>query len=211
MEFGDFNSDVEVSAVTREFITLESGEPATRTTEFDLIAGTEYVILQTYVRSQIHEDMPEFLFVRRIGGIVDFDVEPSFPQLREVSILIYDDMNNLIQYIPNLFQADSSIMQGIVFDDLNFDGYLDMRLMRWQDSAWGLLANEYFWLWDSSSAQFVLNEQLMDIYFIELRACHETRQIGAFNRGDGTFVRFSYYEYRDGEFVLVADERYYFE
>ena len=39
-----------------------------------------------------------------------------------------------------------------------FDGYLDMRLMRWQDGAGGLLAHEYFWLWDVGKKLFVLNE-----------------------------------------------------
>jgi len=199
---------VEVSAIVHEFIFMENGEFATRITEFDIIADTEEITYETFFRIRIHENMPEFEFVRRIGRLIDNDIEQSLPEPREISITIYDDMGNIIQHISGLSQSDSHILSGIEFDDLNFDGYLDMRLMRWQDGAGGLLANEYFWLWDNSISQFVLNEQLMEIEYAKLTTCHETSQIVVFNRGDGTFYyRLSHYEYKDGRFVLISDER----
>jgi len=203
---------VTMSARENEHITMENGEFATRIIEVDLIANTEIITYETFIRKRIHEDMPEFFFTRNIGWFIDDYNESPFPEPREVSITISDDMGNIIQHIPDLSQSYRFMQSGIVFEDFNFDGYLDIRLKRWQDGAGGLLTSEYIWLWDNSSGQFVLNEQLMAIEYAELSICHETQQIVAFNRGGNPdYFMLSFYEYQNGEFVLVSHERMLFE
>jgi hypothetical protein len=159
---------------------------------------------------RIHDDMPEFT-VRRIVG--DFVPEPSWddiPHPREVSIIIEDGEGHVIQTITGLTQSDFHIRHNeIELTDLNFDGYLDMRLERHQDGAGGLLTYEYFWLWDVEASQFVLNEQLVEIgHAANTTVNPDTRQIVIFNRGDNLSRIVKFYEYHSGKFTLVFHELY---
>ena len=209
---GDFEI---VSIRHTEPFSIDDRYIGTRFTEVDFIADTEIVTYEMFYYRQINENLPSFSFTRSVGWFVEENYNSPFPNPRDVSIEITKLVNIddtwrtiIIQYIPNLFQSDSHIYYGLVFEDLNFDGYLDMRLKRWQDGAGGLLVSEYIWLWDTTSEQFVLNEQLMEIEYKELSVCEETERIVIFNRGGSTYYyMLSFYEYHNGEFVLVSYTR----
>jgi len=157
---------------------------------------------------RIHPDMPEFTFHRIVEDYLPESFEIWIPAPREVSIIIEDEDGNIVQEITGLTQSndwDRVFHANISFDDYNFDEYLDMRLLRWQDGAGGLLANEYFWLWDAYAGQFVMNEQLMEIgVAADMRANQETQQIERFNRGDNMSQIWDLYEYSNGEFTRIA-------
>ncbi|MCL2375845.1 MAG: hypothetical protein FWC76_00475 [Defluviitaleaceae bacterium] len=174
--------------------------------------GSQTALATTFTTTaRIHENMPEFTFFRILGD--GYDGWPDdIPEPVDVTIRIEDEDGNVIQVISGLTQSnqwDVIEHNEISFDDYNFDGYLDMRLMRWQDGAGGLLAKEYFWLWDATASQFVLNEQLVEIgHAAGLTANQDTRQIMVFNRADETGSFFEIYEYRNGIYILVAHERH---
>jgi len=152
---------------------------------------------------RIHPDMPEFTVTRTVNDHIYDDGFEFFPQPREVSIIIKDESGALIQEINGLTQSSQSANGGLSFDDYNFDGYLDMRLMRYQADAGGLLAQEYYWLWDESIMQFVLSEQLMEIgHSAWLTADRELRRIYVGNRRSNGNSQIEY-EYRSGELVVV--------
>lgn len=152
---------------------------------------------------RIHEHLPELTFTRIVNNTTEMQSEYAIPQPVQINIKIEDSDGNIIQSIPGLSQSKSFLSRNLTFNDYNFDGYLDMRLMRWQDGAGGLLANEYFWLWNAEIAQFVLNEQLMMIgQATALSADQETRQIVVTHR-DSDSDKVSFYEYLDGEFVEI--------
>jgi len=158
--------------------------------------GTEFV---TTIR--IHPDMPEFTITRIVGDYLSDDY--FFPEPREVNIIITDENGAIIQEISGLTQSSRNVNGGLSFDDYNFDGYLDMRLLRWQDGAGGLLAQEYFWLWDASTMQFVMHEQLMGIgHSAWLGADQERQRVYVGNRNLGGHAHLEY-EYRNGEFFVV--------
>jgi len=156
----------------------------------------------TFVTTKkIHEDIPEFTFTRIVGNYLDNHLIYDIPSAVEVTIIIEDDEGNITQIISGLSQSYSFINSDITFDDFNFDGYLDMRLKRWQDSIGGLVAREYFWLWDNEIAQFILNEQLMEIDQAGLNANSEDQRIVARQRV-GASSRLLFYEYHNGTFTL---------
>jgi len=162
--------------------------------------GTEFV---TTIR--IHPDMPEFTITRIVGDYVPYEAlaDDFFPQPREVRIIIADENGVVIQEINDLTQSSRSVSGGLSFDDYNFDGYLDMRLLRWQDSAGGLLAHEYFWLWNTSIMQFVMHEQLTAIgHAAWLGTDQENQRIYVGNRYRGGHALL-WYEYSDGWFSVV--------
>ena len=168
----------------------------------------EILIFTTTAR--IHPDIPGFTFHRIVGDELP---EPWYelPLPREVNITIEDEDGKTIQTISDLMQSnvwDSIETKEITFDDFNFDGYLDMRLLRWRDGAGGLLANYYFWLWDAENRQFVLNQKLMDIEAAFINVNYDNQQIVAFNREPNPAnYTLTFYEYRPhGEFLRVAHE-----
>ncbi|MCL2198313.1 MAG: hypothetical protein FWB80_05275 [Defluviitaleaceae bacterium] len=152
---------------------------------------------------KIHPNMPEFTITRIVGDYMPEGYLQWFPEPREVSILIADENGEIIQEIHGLTQSTRNVNGGLSFDDYNFDGYLDMRLMQWQDGAGGLLAQEYFWLWDSAAKQFVLHEQLVQIgHAAWLGADQERQRIYVGNRYSGGHHVLEY-EYDDGVFSVV--------
>ncbi len=158
----------------------------------------------------IHETLPEFTFTRIAGGIED-TWNSLFPDSREVSIIVTDDKGGTIQVINNLSQSDRFINEDIRFDDYNFDGYLDMRLLRWQEGAGQLRATEYFWLWDAETSQFMQNNQLSEIgYATVLDINSSTNQIVVIKRIGGDFLSrlFEYYEFQNNAFELVFHEQH---
>jgi len=161
-------------------------------------------VCETYcvTTQRINPNMPEFTFIRIVGGYADVHLVYGIPSPVEISIIVKDGESNILQAITGLSQSRGFIDYDITFDDYNFDGYLDMRLKRWQDSAGGLLAREYIWLWDNQVGQFVMNEQLMLIEHTGLMVNHETQQIAIWRR-EGNFGYESFYEYYDGKYIKV--------
>jgi len=144
---------------------------------------------------RIHDTLSEYTFhrvIREHDELYGFDV----------TIIIEDEDGNVIQTIPDLWQHHWGVYSDIDFHDFNFDGYSDMRLLQYIYGAGSLPSYEYFWLWDTETSQFVLNEQLMNIQQSSLTANHETRQIEVWIRGiQGSYSE--YYELEDGEYILV--------
>jgi len=180
-----------------------TGETITIITPTDIYSIPLEHISTTTIR--INEDMPEFTFHRFVGE-PSAQMQYEIPDPREVGIVIVDEHGAIIQIITGLTQSDWFNLErvDIEFVDLNFDGYLDMRLFRWQVGAGGLLAHEYFWLWDVEQAQFVLNEQMMDIYFSFLDVNAQTQQLEIFMRLWAAGRYYAFYEWHNDELVLVT-------
>ena len=190
---------------TEEVVTaeLETDDETAIESESNFTDADFYEEFITTIR--IHPDMPEFTVTRIVGEYMSYETSEDglFPEPRDVRIIISDENGVIIQEINNLTQSNRSVSGGLSFDDYNFDGYLDMRLLRWQDSAGGLLAQEYFWLWDASSMQFVIHEQLTAIgHAAWLGADQESRRIYVGNRYRGGHALL-WYEYNDGWFSVV--------
>jgi len=207
--------DEETDATSEEYNKTESGSEK----DCEEIASdnkedadnTENVFIQFV---QIYEGGPRLEIIRTI---VDFepdvwqDIITAFrafpvPDPVEVEIVIKDEGGYIIQVISGLTQniRFAQNMEGPSFSDYNFDGYLDMRLLRWQDGAGGRLAHEYFWLWCNEISQFVLNEQLIEIgNAANLFADQETRQIEVWHRVSSSPGFWTFYEYHNGSFVCV--------
>jgi len=174
----------------------------------------ETIIFTTTMR--IHEDMPEFIFHRKLGAYLAVSYPPSpgnFDYMkRYVSIVIMDEDGNLIQEIEGITQgghadwmtADHDLFH-IQFEDFNFDGYLDMRLIGAINPGTAGGVWEYFWLWNPSIGQFEQNEQLSELSeMANLGVDHDMQWIRVNRRGGPTRRFYSFFEYIDGEFVLAA-------
>ncbi|MCL2387457.1 MAG: hypothetical protein FWC89_07920 [Defluviitaleaceae bacterium] len=159
------------------------------------------------VTTSIHESLPAFTFYHRTetySNLFPFPVEENY-----IYITIVDEFGDLIQEIAVSVDLPPHSLDVIVqFDDYNFDGFLDMRLL--ESSSWGLgfpWESYYFWQWDTETSQFVPNERLQEITRYTLHSIDpENRRIitGRHSRAGAHSFTF-YYEYVNGDFVRVAE------
>ena len=173
-----------------------------------------YITATTFVSIvRVHEDMPTLLVYRTIVGELplltqagSFDYPPQ-----EVVIRITDEDGNLIQIIDGILQGGqggwvTGSLFEVRFDDLNFDGYMDMWLIEEVNRGtiggyWG-----YYWLWCSQVGQFIKNEHLREISSgATLFANQETRQLEIHSRGGGRGPWLTrYYEWVGDEPVAAS-------
>ncbi|MCL2353727.1 MAG: hypothetical protein FWC69_03770 [Defluviitaleaceae bacterium] len=160
---------------------------------------------------RIHEDMPYFTFTRIIGEHAQTELF-STPQ-RYVSIIIQDEDDNTIQKIEGIIQGgdwewmtpDEPFFD-TQLEDLNFDGYLDIRLStRFNPGTAGGMW-EYYWLWHMELGQFVKNYQLSDISSMAtLDVNPDTEEVMVMWRGGGAGPwGTNFYQWIDGELHNVA-------
>ena len=157
--------------------------------------------------ARIHPDMPEFTFHRVVGNLLNLD-NLDIPEPRPVTIIIENGTGDIVQIISDLTQSNQMFLwndSDIIFEDFNFDGYMDMRLLRWSDTGESMRMIDYVWLWDTDISQFILSEQLTRLDAADIIANQNTQQIETWIRLSFPIgFRYSYHEYRDGEFVLVS-------
>ena len=175
----------------------------------DWMGDTVNITNTTYVfTSQIHSDLPEFNFHLE-GNLTSTFYNNSnrrdsryfhltrlfitsqcgdFEQELELAGKSTDPLWSIQEYGP----------RGFTLDDWNFDGYLDIRIL---GDDFPRIEPYYYWLWDNAAGIFVENQQLHEIGKVEIR--REEKQILR-ERGLGGYGSDAwFYEYKDGEFVLV--------
>jgi len=103
--------------------------------------------------------------------------------------------------------ASEDDMYGLSFDDWNFDGYLDVSLLR---SPGGTMKNKptYYWLWDNSAQEYIANDELNELSLEStVMAASELRQVIAFTRTGPIGYFTGYYEFNEiGHLVSVKTE-----
>jgi len=158
------------------------------------------------ISMRIHPDLPEFTFTRIIGDYANTHYVYDIPVPVETTIVIKDDSGAIVQTISGLSQSRPAIDSDITFDDFNFDDYLDMRLIRWHDTGQSMRAVHYVWLWDAEEFQFILNEQLTEMWTADITAHSDVQQIETWIRNIDGFTS-SFYIYLNWEFILVSYDR----
>ena len=197
-----FGRDLETGGAFRRYAVDEANI-------IDVIGSAASYEPQVFITTmRIHEDMPEFTFIRTLGDFVEFP--EMIAEERHVSITILDEDGNLIQEIDEITQGghlswavpEHEIFE-IRFDDFNFNGYMDMWIVA--NLLTGTTGGEvrYHWLWDSSISQFVFSEQLSSLSGW-LGVDYETQRLRVSHRAASNHFIFWFYEYHDGEFVHVA-------
>ncbi|MCL1997238.1 MAG: hypothetical protein FWG65_00545 [Turicibacter sp.] len=166
----------------------------------------------------IHQNSENFTFhrivsepIQPLGGTEGY-LFAKYP----VKIRIYGENGEFIQEISGLYQSTSPFtalgddwMQ-LSFIDLNFDGYLDMRLFSVLESEREGTGWHYHWLWDSEIGQFVFNEQLTEFLnsvYISMDEEGETWSYFMPIRRYATVTAIVWhYRYENGEFVEFRRE-----
>ncbi len=136
-------------------------------------------LADTYEISQkLREDMPgfRFSFTYDLGDYSAQDLAlraesgaDDFRYVHAITVFREDDRSLVQQLTLNppaetFFDDDpklGKVLDGIALEDMNFDGYLDLRVMQYASGSSGI--PYYCYLWDPSSGQFAYSEPLSAI------------------------------------------------
>jgi len=184
---------------TREAVTTQAA-----TTQAD--AGP----VNHTVTKRIHESLPEFTFTLHGDEAID-DSDPDFV-ITIAGITAIEITGEGFRQRLDGFETEFVVPHegnddyGLVLDDFNNDGFLDLRLHYYTTMREEI---SLFWLWDSALKQFVRNGQLEELSDARHFAREEDgtrmyRFLKGYNEDAGvpTYNDY-YYEYIGGEFVLT--------
>ena len=165
------------------------------------------------VSKKIHKSLPSFTFHLEGERTTPYQLTHDKSQcytsydincIKKITII--DSNGTLVQQISDLDTSKlawEKDVYGFSFDDWNFDGFIDISL--WQYPGGTMMNNPtYYWLWDTRLKKFVENENLKTFSDEStLSIDSELKQIKGFEKyGNGQWGDF-FYEYRNGNFVLV--------
>ena len=155
----------------------------------------------TTLHKSISKDMPEFTFTI----FSYFDEEDDEYQVYKLEITD----NELFQSISipeltifgqtHITEYDNLDTMGLVFEDLNFDGYLDLRLF---DNYNGNYRKEWlYFVWNPETYQFQYDKVLRSISLPVFDA--ENQLIYGMERGSAIDHYYSTYKYINNELTLI--------
>lgn len=172
-----------------------------------------YTLIDFTMTKKINDQVPEFTYhlignkVERYGVSSDetkYYIIYDENQIERITIT--DDKGALIQIIDNIITgnpASEGEMYGLSFEDWNFDGFIDIGLWSYPG---GSMRNDphYYWLWDNSLGQFVVNSELMEISdYNSVSVNYEEKRLEV-SKSLGNFGYMTqHFEYLDHKFALV--------
>ena len=165
-----------------------------------------------YQAIRIHETHPVLTVYTIRGEAVPFyRARGWFPRPYYVTLIITDEYSNYIQTIYNLEvnKFPNNTLPRPHFVDLNFDGYFEMLITRYFQSAMNLNTFLYIWQWDNASGKFVRNyawEEITD-YSMMFTPNPETQllEVQFIYQRNGHWATY-FYAYEDNHFVRIAEK-----
>lgn len=132
--------------------------------------------------------------IRRIGVDSDFY---DCPLLDTVEVYRKGDFSAPMQiFMDFTYDADPPLDGELLIEDLNFDGWPDLRIFSYQariGSGW------FYWLWDPEAEAFTLHQEMEDLYTPVVEQAEQTIYSSQLY-GPGGF-RFSAHQWEDGALV----------
>lgn len=168
-------------------------------TTSDKIQEKNDIILLRSVTERIHPSLPEFIF--NIYGQEPIKSWYNY-RIRKITIARADQPEKVMQEIildkvsvTNDYPRIPNINTGgFYIEDMNFDGYKDIRLQLWVPAAPNIPF--FYWIWDKDAAKFIQDKELEQIP--SPRVDNENRTIVSYVRESaGTHSKFTYKYFGD--------------
>lgn len=178
---------------------IEPGEPASEESE-SFYEEERNEVVTVSIDGRLREDMPEFTFELTAY----YDLQTGYYQVQTIVVYNGDTVLQTIS-IPELTlfgQTDSREADtfGFTLEDVNFDGYQDIRLY---DTLNGNYRVEWIYLvWNPGTDCFEQDKRLNDISLAQFD--QEEQLIYGMERGGAAYHYYSTYQYIDGEIVRIC-------
>ncbi len=149
---------------------------------------------QWRIEEQIHPDLPPLTFVLT-GDIVEERAE-----IDTIAIYTPDNPNKPQQTLTGFKTAFPDLTTGgFVVEDLNFDGYQDLRIPQFLPSSPNI--PYFYWLYNPETGKFERNEELEVITSITVHGDQGTLE--SFQRVSANTFVLETYEFREKNLVLI--------
>ena len=150
---------------------------------------------------RIHESMPEFEFTLEGMHVLVTDNGEVWWDGHEIEALTITGTDGLHQVFDSLYtsntRAEESNSYGLELEDWNFDGFLDVSLLKYPGGA-GSRGAYYFWLWNPETGRFEANTQLEELtYYSTLEAVPASGYVVSYYQLDHDSYGTSSYRYED--------------
>lgn len=178
----------------RRFIDGTEKEFFTGLTTLMTVYGSELVKKTPHLlwtsTSPVHPQLPNFTF--------KFFGENQKEMVIIDRIKIYDQEDHELQVIENL-NAQTPVEEAFQIEDMNFDGYLDFRLIEFLPMTPNI--PYLFWLFDPKAGEFVRNLELQKMTFPEFDA--NQKLIISSWKDQGNASGTDYYQWKENKPVLI--------
>ncbi|VBB08170.1 Hypothetical protein LUCI_3435 [Lucifera butyrica] len=161
-------------------------------------------VLLERVTERIHPSLPEFIFSIYGQEKSGYD---HFYRIRKITIKRADQPEKVLQEIifdktatldfPKVYDINTSF----IVEDINFDGYKDIRLQLWHPA--GPNIPYYYWIWDKDASTFIQNKELEQITSPKVDIANQTI-ISYVRDGAATYYKRTY-KYLDGHIQLIKE------
>ena len=147
-------------SLTAARILVDMGYEAVYNMAGGILAWDGQIARIFLVQQAIYADAEEFTFALTVHS------PGEWHRYSVQSITVKDAQGRLVQEIAGLSTSNREAYAGNMFRlnfvDFNFDGFMDMALLRWDGGSAGNRPS-YFWLWDSDLSQFIRNDFLEEL------------------------------------------------
>lgn len=151
--------------------------------------------LPIIIKNRIHPSLPEFVFIS-----YGFKKENFYSTNK---IEVYNGKKIVQEITFNNTETLDTESLGIIIEDMNFDGYKDLRIQQFTPASPNI--PYYYWLWDTKTAQFISNKKLAEITAPEFNQQNKT--IKSYVR-DGAATHYELtYKYIRGIPTLVKEKK----
>jgi|GEM_PF-6159757 hypothetical protein len=163
----------------------------------DAAVDSHAIVRYRYIR--LHPDMPEYL-LKVYGRAEGKSMEDQTYHANKIELYEANPPGRLLQSIP-LEPTDTREARslGVIAEDMNFDGYLDLRIQ--QAVPAGPNIPYLYWLWNPESNVWQANNAMEELTAPEFDPFTQT--IHSFNRGNAAEYSDNYYRVINGTPVLV--------
>ena len=159
---------------------------------------TKYDLYSVQFKEKINESLPEFTF-EIFGG----KTKETYPNYSSMKLSIWQGGEFLQEFI---FEKDEFVgfptsydeNFGFVIEDMNFDGYEDIRLIFYVPASPNI--SYTCWLWDKDEGLYVENP---DFRIFDPVFDHENQLVYSYARGSATDHYENVYQYIDGKLTKI--------
>ncbi|MGH4052910.1 MAG: XAC2610-related protein [Clostridium sp.] len=168
-----------------------------QTTEKTTLAAFEsntepFIVL----KNKIHPSLPEYIF--KVYG----QKKDGLFSASKISIYNKDDKEDKLQELVfNETSTPDGEQLGIVIEDMNFDGYKDIRIQQLLPATGNV--PYYYWLWDKEISKFIKNNELEKITSPVFDA--KSKSIKSNVKEDATTYYDYEYKYINNKITLIKE------
>ncbi|MFB6453761.1 hypothetical protein ACE38W_00705 [Chitinophaga sp. Hz27] len=157
------------------------------------------------MREKINSFLPDnynFKIKTSKGNMKDAGMhDRAYTKINQLDIYF---QQKLIQTIAGLDECLSDNLPEVIMEDLNFDGYLDLKVPIYFPERTKYDGSFLYFIFNKSTGKFDKNQQLIDLEYLTFDPVK--KEVYRYDEGSDGFIT-NYYKWKDGKVYLARTEK----